>query len=142
MKSLMVPAWVFGLACCAAPVQGQVIDTIAGTTWLFPTSVTQPLNAPLGPVTGVAVDAQGNVYAADSGSCVVVRVSPNGTFTVVAGNGHAGFSGDGGPATAASLSSPNGVAVDSAGNLYIADSQNARIRKVSGGTITTVAGKW
>ena len=64
----------------------------------------------------------------------------NGTITTVAGNGEYGYSGDGGPATSASLYGPSGVAVDSAGNLYIADQGNNVIRKVSGGTITTVAG--
>ncbi len=63
-----------------------------------------------------------------------------GTITTIAGNGSEGFSGDGGPATSASLGFPCGVAVDSAGNLYIADFENSRIRKVSGGTITTIAG--
>src|SRR5260370_9921496 len=63
------------------------------------------------------------------------------TITTVAGNGFGGFSGDGGLATSASLSFPNGVALDAAGNVFIADTQNHRIRKISaGGIITTVAG--
>ena len=61
-------------------------------------------------------------------------------ITTVAGNGTPGFSGDNGPATSAQLNDPYGVAVDSAGNLYIADTDNNRIRKVSNGVITTVAG--
>src|ERR1035437_3826253 len=140
MQRRMVSVWVFALGMCAAPLYGQVINTVAGTNWFFPTSSVQALNAPLGTTSGVAVDAQGNVYAADSGNNIVVRISPNGVLTVVAGNGNAGFSGDGGPATSASLWYPQGVAVDSAGNLFIADLLNNRIRKVSGGTITTVAG--
>src|ERR1035437_473874 len=140
MQRRMVSVWVFALGMCAAPLYGQVINTVAGTNWFFPTSSVQALNAPLGTTSGVAVDAQGNVYAADSGNNIVVRISPNGVLTVVAGNGNAGFSGDGGPATSASLFNPAGVAVDSAGNLYVADYGNHRIRKVSGGTITTVAG--
>src|ERR1035441_10349542 len=139
MQRRMVSVWVFALGMCAAPLYGQVINTIAGTNWFFPTSSVQALNAPLGTTSGVAVDAQGNVYAADSGNNIVVRISPNGVLTVVAGNGNGGFSGDGGPATSASIS-PHGVAVDSAGNLYISDFYNNLIRKVSGGTITTVAG--
>ncbi len=63
-----------------------------------------------------------------------------GALILVAGNGTTGFSGDNGPATSAQLWQPAGVAVDSAGNLYIADTGNNRIRKVSNGVITTVAG--
>jgi len=88
----------------------------------------------------VALDAQGNVYAADSYNNIVVRISPAGTLTLIAGNSNAGFSGDGGPANIATLNGPTGVALDSAGNLYIADRNNHRIREVSGGIITTVAG--
>ncbi len=144
MSKMMLSTCVLALGTWAAPVYGQVIDTVAGTTWFFPTSRIQALNAPLGDLGGVAVDVQGNVYAADYGNNIVVQISPNGALTVVAGNAVAGFSGDGGPATSASINlrqgALDGVAVDSAGNLYIADSNNNRIRKVSGGTITTVAG--
>ncbi|MCZ6750920.1 MAG: hypothetical protein O7E51_03730 [Acidobacteria bacterium] len=95
------------------------------------------LNSP----SGVAVDAAGNLYIADSDNDRVRKVSPDGIITTVAGNGNSAFSGDGGPATSASLSSPAGVAVDAAGNLYIADFANDRARKVSlDGIISTVAG--
>jgi hypothetical protein len=71
----------------------------------------------------------------------VRKVSADGMITTVAGNGVPGFSGDGGPAVAASLHDPFGVAVDTAGNLFIADFNNYRVRKVdANGTITTVAG--
>jgi len=90
---------------------------------------------------GLAVDGAGNLYIADFGNRRVRKISPNGTITTVAGNGNPGFSGDGGPATSARLADPSGVAVDPAGNLYIADSSNHRVRKVSSdGLITTVAG--
>ena len=90
---------------------------------------------------GVAVDAGGNMYVVDHGNHQIRRVSPAGTITTVAGNGADSFSGDGGPATAASLWYPFDVAVDAAGNIYVADTWNYRIRKVSpAGTITTVAG--
>src|ERR1039458_9040432 len=140
MNRMTISTWVLALGMCAVPLHGQVITTVAGSAWLFPTSSIPALGAPLGQSTGSAVDAQGNVYAADDSNHIVVRISPNGVLTVVAGNGTGGFSGDGGPATSASLAYPGGVAVDSAGNLYIADTLNHRIRKVSGGTITTVAG--
>jgi sugar lactone lactonase YvrE len=88
---------------------------------------------------GLAVDAAGNLYVADAGNNRIRKVS-NGAITTVTGIGTAGFSGDNGPATNAQLNGPDGIAVDSAGDLYIADAGNHRIRKVSYGVITTVAG--
>jgi len=90
---------------------------------------------------GVAVDASGNLYIADTDNNRIRKISPNGIITTVAGTGIAGFSGDGGPASQAQLNHPEGVAVDASGNLYIADTGNNRIRKISpDGIITTVAG--
>jgi sugar lactone lactonase YvrE len=83
------------------------------------------------------VDSADNLYIVDV--CRIRKVS-DGVITTVAGNGTCGFSGDDGPATNAQLNAPYGIAVDSAGNLYIADGGNLRIRKVSDGVITTVAG--
>ncbi|MGB6942150.1 MAG: Ig-like domain repeat protein [Bryobacteraceae bacterium] len=97
------------------------------------------LNTPV----GIAIDASGNIFIADSGNNRIRRVdATTGIITTVAGNGTAAFAGDGGLATAASLNSPDGVAVDTAGNLYVADSQNNRIRMIAAATgiITTVAG--
>lgn len=99
------------------------------------------IDAELDYPTGVAVDAAGNVFIADRDNHRIRKVTPDGRITTVAGTGNAGFYGDGGPATAALLNYPFGVAVDAAGNLFITDTDNARIRKVSpDGTITTVAG--
>ena len=88
----------------------------------------------------IAYDAAGNLYIADLNNNVIRKVDLAGIVTTVAGNGEQGFAGDGGPATSAQLDSPAGVAVNAAGDIYIADTHNQRIRKVSGGTITTIAG--
>jgi uncharacterized protein (TIGR03437 family) len=89
----------------------------------------------------LALDSAGNLYIADTDNHRVRKVSVDGIITTVAGTGNARYDGDGGPATSFALNYPYGVAVDSAGNLYIADANNHRIRQVSaGGTITTAAG--
>ena len=91
--------------------------------------------------TGIAVDSAGNIYFGDSGNNRIRKVDTNGIIATIAGNGNPGFSGDGGPATNASIRAPTGVAVDSAGNIYFTDDYNHRIRKVdTSGIITTVAG--
>ncbi|HEY2016248.1 MAG TPA: hypothetical protein VGH38_22245, partial [Bryobacteraceae bacterium] len=90
---------------------------------------------------GVAVDSAGNIYVADTTNNVVRKVAKNGTIVTVAGNASAGSNGDGSAATSAQLNGPEGLAVDKAGNLYIADTLNAKIRMVStSGTISTFAG--
>ena len=97
----------------------------------------QKLNLP----SGVALDAQGNVYIADRGNHRVRRVGLDGVIRTVAGTGTGGFSGDAGPATQARLNSPAGIAVDAKGNLYIADGGNHRVRRVGAdGLVSTVAG--
>jgi uncharacterized protein (TIGR03437 family) len=139
-RSLGTLVWVLLLS--AAPLCGQgIVTTVAGSQWVFRGDGGPANSAPLGPIKGVAVDSAGDFFVTDSGNNIVVKVSPAGVLTIVAGNGIPGFSGDGGPATSASLSAPTGVALDTAGNLYIADGGNDRVRKVTvGGTITTVAG--
>lgn len=90
---------------------------------------------------GVAVDAAGNLYIADTSNSRIRRVDPSGTISTFAGTGEKGYAGDGGPAVEAQLNFPAGVSVDAAGNLYIADATNMRIRKVDpSGTISTFAG--
>src|ERR1035437_5366560 len=120
-----------------------VITTVAGTGYSTGYSgdggpaTSAQLNVPV----AVAFDAAGNIYIADVGNYVIRRVATNGVITTVAGNGTAGYSGDGGPATSAELNYPTGVAVDAFGNLYIADAWNHTIRRVwANGTITTIAG--
>lgn len=93
------------------------------------------------PGTGLAFDVAGALYFADSGNNRIRKIDTAGVISTVAGTGVQGFSGDGGLATAAALNEPTGVAVDGAGNLYIADWRNHRIRKVdASGVITTFAG--
>ncbi|MGA3040069.1 MAG: hypothetical protein ABSF54_04675 [Bryobacteraceae bacterium] len=90
---------------------------------------------------GIVVDPAGNLYIADAANHRVRMVTPAGVISTVAGNGHPGFSGDNGPASAAQLNQPYDVALDAAGNLYIADYGNQRVRAVdTNGNITTVAG--
>jgi sugar lactone lactonase YvrE len=124
-----------------------VINTVAGNgTGGYSGNGGPPASAELSAPSGVALDQSGNLYIADSGNAVVREVSAvntvaSGIFTA-AGNGASGWSGDGRPATGASLTHPEGVAVDPAGDLYIADSGNSVIRKVDAvtGVISTVAG--
>jgi sugar lactone lactonase YvrE len=90
---------------------------------------------------GLALDTAGNVYIADAANHRVRKVSTNGLISTYAGSDSGSFSGDGGPATKAGLNSPSGVTFDSAGNLFINDSQDERVRMVTpDGTISTVAG--
>jgi uncharacterized protein (TIGR03437 family) len=96
--------------------------------------------ASVGVPQGVVIDGSGNLYVTVGSR--VIQVDTKGNKTLIAGSSSntAGFSGDGGPASAALLNTPQGLAMDSSGNLYIADSYNHRIREISGGNINTVAG--
>ena len=110
-----------------------IISTIAGSSGSGYSGDGGPAtSALLHEPSGVAVDAAGNVYIVDQLNSVVRKVDTSGNISTVAGNFHlgAGYGGDGNVATAALLSSPWGIAVDAAGNLYIADYHNQRIRKV------------
>lgn len=91
---------------------------------------------------GIAIDAMGRVYIADNGADVIRRFTPGGTIETIAGTpNQAGYGGDGGPANAALLNEPGGVAVDAAGNVLIADTGNGVVRKIApNGVITTLAG--
>jgi trimeric autotransporter adhesin len=95
------------------------------------------INAP----EGLALDAAGNLYIADTNDNAIRKVTPDGLITTIAGNGLTGFAGDGGLATRAQLNRPRAVAVDSAGNVYVADTGNHRVRRVdTAGNIATIAG--
>src|SRR5260370_1435919 len=119
-----------------------IIQTVAGNgTSAFSGDNGAAASASLSEPFGVAVDASGNLYIADTSNHRIRKVDSFGAITTVAGNGVQPFSGDSGAATRASLNFPTGVAVDRGGNLFITDQSNHRIRKVStAGVITTVAG--
>ncbi len=135
----VVAALAVGLLACPACAQ-YVIDTVAGN---YRAGDGGPAPAAeLAAADGVAVDAAGNLYIADSSDHRVRRVSfSSGIIDTVAGIGLGGFSGDGGPGTGAMLNRPYGVAVDAAGNVYIADFGNGRLRRLGAdGMIETMAG--
>ena len=119
-----------------------IISTLAGTgDWGYGGDGGPAAEAALNDPSSVAVDAAGNVYVADTLNHRIRKIDAAGTISTVAGTGQEGYGGDGGQALEALLRSPRGVAVDTAGNLYVADSVNYRIRKIdAAGTIATVAG--
>jgi sugar lactone lactonase YvrE len=121
---------------------GGIISTIAGTGQPGSAGDGGPaVNAQLTNPYGLAADALGNLYISEGFGHRVRKVTVDGKIQTIVGNGKPGFSGDGGPASAAQLAAPRSLAVDSDGNLYIADSGNHRIRRVAlDGTITTFAG--
>jgi len=116
-----------------------LITTVAGGGTVDPGDGGPATAARLNEPWGLAVDASGNLYIADSGNFRIRKVTSQGVITTVAGTGTRGFSGDGGPATAAMLSAPYGLAVDGFANLYVAD--GSRVRRITpGGIISTFAG--
>jgi uncharacterized protein (TIGR03437 family) len=133
----------FSLIALLTPLcfgQSYTISTIAGGSRLLDghAATSVPLRYPW----GVAQDAAGNIYLADTSDNRIRRVDTNGIITTIAGTGVAGFNGDNGPGTAAMLDEPQGLKVDGKGNLFIADYQNNRVRKLNlaTGIISTVAG--
>lgn len=118
-----------------------VISTVAGSTNVtYPGDGGPATNSGLATAIDVALDRFGNLFIAEQSHERIRMVDTNGIITTVAGNGRTGYNGDGGPATNATLWNPTGVAVDFAGNLFIADTFNNRIRKVTpvGGPTLTI----
>lgn len=119
-----------------------IISTVAGNGVLGYSGDGGPaLTAEFHYAASVAVDNKGDIFVADKGNNCIRKINSSGIITTVAGNGILGYSGDGGQATDAEFNAPYGVAVDDSGNIYIADQDNARIRKVNTkGIVTTFAG--
>jgi trimeric autotransporter adhesin len=133
---------IFLLLLISFVSHAQIITTVAGTGIATYNGDGIPATAAnmLGPK-GITVDKYGNVYICSSGDYRIRKVSITGIITTFAGNGTPGFSGDGGMASNAQISLPNGIALDNDDNLYICDSYNNRIRKVNtAGIISTVVG--
>jgi sugar lactone lactonase YvrE len=118
-----------------------VISTVAGTgTEGYSGDGGAATKAALMAPLGVAVDASGNLYIADYYGWIRKVTASTGVISTIAGIGSNGYSGDGGPATSAQFYNPTGVAVDSAGNVYVADSNNGAVRMIANGIITTIGG--
>lgn len=136
-------AFILTTSVFVARAQTPIITTFAGTSPGYSGDGGLATAAQLNQPSGMALDAAGNVYIADSYNNVIRKVAVNtGIITTFAGNGSAGYSGDGGQATSAQLNAPQSVAIDANNNLYIGDWNNSVIRKVNiaSGIITTFAG--
>src|SRR5579863_1774205 len=132
---------LFSCACFLGNAWSQPynISTIAGTPRLLNGSpaTSVPLREPI----AIAMDAKGNLYIADQADNRIRMVNPSGIISTFAGTGIPGYSGDQGPALQAELNTPSAIALDAAGNMYIADEGNSRVRRIAvDGTINTVAG--
>ena len=117
---------------CIRKIDGTgIITTLTDTAAGFSGDGGPASSAQINDPQGIKTDSAGNVYFADAGNQRIRKISMSGTITTIAGTGTAGYSGDGGPSTAAKLNAPSGVAIDPSGNMYIADYNNFRIRKIA-----------
>jgi sugar lactone lactonase YvrE len=134
--------FVIALTLFSYAAGAQNISTIAGTgTYGYSGDGGPATAAKLGSPYCIRLDASGNIYIADFANNRVRKINSAGIISTIAGTGTAGYSGDGGPATAAELHHPTGLAIDASGNIYVSDAGNNRVRKISSaGTISTIAG--
>ena len=149
MTNIFYPIWYlmrklfFILLLAPMFTQGQIITKVAGIDSVGYNGDGGPaVDAKLKYIDDVFEDRAGNIYIADAGNNRIRKINPAGIITTIAGNGIAGYSGDGGPADSAELNYPFGVFVDTLFNIYIADEENNRIRKIDAATgiINTIAG--
>ncbi len=140
LNAALVSAFLIGSS--TANAQSEKIRTIAGTGgYGYSGDNSLATAAAIDAVYAIAADSQGNLYLADAWNNRIRKIGANGIITTIVGTGEPGYSGDGGAATSAKLNCPRGLAVDGQGNIFISDSGNSRVRKISsGGTITTLAG--
>lgn len=132
--------WVLWAIVCVIATMGCAPSYAQTGDLLLAPDATVSVAATLSAPSGIAYDAAGDLYIADRRANIVRCIDANGVTTTVAGNGEQGYSGDGGPAVAAQLNAPMGLIVSPAGDLYIADSGNCRVRVVTNGIIHTFAG--
>jgi uncharacterized protein (TIGR03437 family) len=141
MKRVFCLFWAAWYASAAVSAPGVVytIATLAGSASIGDGGLAT--NAQIGNIQGIALDRQGNRYLSDTDHSLIRRIDAKGVITSIGGTGVAGYGGDGGPASAAHVNLPYGLAADLNGNLYIADLGNNRVRRIaSDGSITTTAG--
>ena len=123
-----------------APLTG-IISTVAGNgTAGYSGDGGAATSAEINLTNGLAVDSIGNLYISDTSNNRIRKVTTSGTISTVAGNGTMGYSGDGGAASSAELNFPTGVVVDSAGNIYLGDYGNNRVRKIA--AFTGIIQQW
>jgi trimeric autotransporter adhesin len=140
--SVAAAAFVAASLLVSSGTHAQIINTIAGSGASGFSGDGGPATAAMlqNPLSG-KFDAAGNLYFADYNNHRIRKIDASGVITTIAGTGVSSFSGDGGAATAATLSNPVGLAIDASGNIYVSDRNNNRIRMISSaGVISTVAG--
>jgi hypothetical protein len=126
------------LTLIAQPIRSEIITLAGNGTFGFSGDGGPATQAQLNRPHGIAIDKEGNIYISDTRNNRIRKIDANGIITTLAGTDTPGFSGDGGPATQAQLNRPHGIAIDKEGNIYIADTNNNRIRKIDvNGIITT-----